>query len=162
MGKLDLMEQMRVAAWSGEVVLLKDRLETVEAIQDILYRSLEEQIIRDITDREFLFYAPESGSWKEALLRRNKADKSDYSIVLNRFTEEELQRLWELSHIADPVTEKEQLDMLHTALRLAWGYESMMNSAYLCGEHIQMLRRAKALLAGIYNSAGKDIRGRRL
>lgn len=162
MGKLDLMEQMRVAAWSGEVVLLKDRLEIVEAIQDILYQSLEEQIIRDITDREFLFYAPEAGSWKEALLREHKADKSDYSIILNRFTEEELQMLWELSHIADPVTEKERLDMLHTALRLAWGYESMLGSGYLQGEHIQMMRRAKALLAGIYNSAGKEIRGCKL
>lgn len=160
MGKINLLEQMRLAAWSGEVMLLKGRLELVEELQDILYQSLEEQIIRDITDRGFLFYAPEHDSWKDALIGQGKADKADYSTILERFTEEELQLLWECSHIADPVTEKDRLDMLHTALRLARGYESMLDSGYLQGEHIQMMRQAKAILTGIYNSTEKEIRGR--
>lgn len=156
MGKLDLIEKLHMAAWSGEMVLLKDYVTEMEEIREVLYAYAENQILGEITDRNFGFYAPEYASWSEALLENNKSQKKDYAVILHtKFTEEELSELWELSHIAGQVTDEYRLQMLYAALRLMKQYESMSNAAYGQKDHVHTLRKAKAILAGIYNSAGK-------
>lgn len=158
MGKLDLIEKLNMAAWSGDMLPLKNHAEELEDIKALIYQSVEDQIVQDITDREFLFYAPEYSSWTEALLGKNKnrASQADYSVILNtKFTEEELAELWELSHIADPLSDDDRLNMLTVAIGLAQKYESILDSGSQQEGLRQLRRKSIAFLKGLYNVADK-------
>lgn len=107
MDYLKLLNDLLIMVKTGEIKLEEDARYAeamLRKIQSIVRDALYEMVVRDVTDMETEYYAPEHESWKAFMLWRN--GYQDYETVLNEsFQEKELEALWQNSHIAEDMPE---------------------------------------------------------
>lgn len=107
MNKLELLDELIIRVKTKEITLqegTEDALTTLLDIVRVVEQSLYDEIVRDITDSRTEYFAPEYPSWKHFLADCN--GYGDYRQMLIKFTNEELESMWQNSHIAEDMTEE--------------------------------------------------------
>ncbi|MBD5536785.1 MAG: hypothetical protein HDQ99_14270 [Lachnospiraceae bacterium] len=152
---LKLLNDLLIMVKTGEMELEEDARYAeamLRKIQDIVRDALYEMVVRDVTDTETEYYAPEHESWKAFMLWRN--GYQDYETVLNEsFQEKELEALWQNSHIAEEMPESKikeemmqqigQLKMISLVSKTASSEKS---------QKVRSLEESiKARIRGLYN-----------
>ncbi|MBD5480820.1 MAG: hypothetical protein HDR14_16320 [Lachnospiraceae bacterium] len=104
---LKLLNDLLIMVKTGEIKLEEDAAE-VEAmlrmIRNTVKDALYERVVRDITDMETEYYAPEYASWRE-YLSDTDGNKDYEDVLFESFEEKELEALWQNSHIAEDMPE---------------------------------------------------------
>lgn len=164
MGKLSLLEELEIKITTGELVLesctsgqnllnLEESLQVLRDIRNCVTDVIKEEIINDITNPETVFYAPEYSDWQTFLNLAN--GNEDYAQVLQmEFSEEDLELLWQNSHISEELTEEEikkalvrqigQLKMLALVKRQGFQPSEPQKSG-------RIIQSAEARIKGLYN-----------
>lgn len=108
MNKIALLNTLIVMNKSGEINTGENQNDADKMLQDIkmaIIENIRNEIFRDITDIHTGYYAPDFENWKQFLNYCN--GNADYEAVLNDFEEEELEKLWQASHITEPMADED-------------------------------------------------------
>jgi len=108
MNKIALLNTLIVMNKSGEINTGENPKDVDKMLQDIkmaVMADIRNEIFRDITDIHTSYYAPDFENWKRFLNYCN--GNADYEAVLNDFEEEELEKLWQASHITEPMADED-------------------------------------------------------
>lgn len=155
MNHLAFLDELLVMVNTGEINTVEGKNDSIEMLQNIkmiVRRELCNEVVRDVTDARTEYFAPEYESWKTFLSDCN--GDADYEQVLeDSFTEEELEILWQSSHITEELTEEQvkedillqigQLKMLEIVNR--------KHKARNPIKALEMTAEIKARLQGLYN-----------
>lgn len=121
MGKLNFLEELLIMVRNGEIrteEAPEDAGKLLLEIRQIVCEKVQEEIYSDVTDGQTMYYAPEYESWKTFLNKCNGT--ADYKEVLEEsYTEEQLENLWQSSHIMEDMPREQiteellyQIDLL--------------------------------------------------
>ncbi|MBQ9135969.1 MAG: hypothetical protein IJX66_07765 [Lachnospiraceae bacterium] len=110
MDKLSLLDELLVKVSTGEIKTDTGDKETVAKILSEIRQVIEvatyAEIVQDVTNLHTGYFAPEYPSWKHYLI--DCRGDEDYRTVLEQaFTNEELEALWQNSHIEEEMSEKQ-------------------------------------------------------
>ncbi len=156
MDKLTLLDELIIRIGTEEIKMSeessKENVETLVWIGQIVENALYEEIVQDITNLQTAYYAPEYDSWKQFLADCNGYE--DYIQVLHkRFSEDELENLWQSSHISEDMEEAE----IKEKMMLQIGQLKM--HSLICKKckpampekTLQRMNEIKARIQGLYN-----------
>lgn len=156
MDKLSLLDELLVKVSTGEIKTDTEDNDAAAKILSEIRRVVEAaiyaEIIKDVTNLHTGYYAPEYPTWKHYLNDCNGFE--DYRIVLEQaFTNEELEALWQNSHIEEEMAEaqiKEDICMQIGQLKMLQLVEKI--AAPRNPEKARMMIEAiKARIWGLYN-----------
>lgn len=109
MTKLQLINLIDIMLKNGEI-LIENTAEAellLREIRECVCQNIQREIWNDITAQQTGFYFFEHASWKE-MLEVQKGSDTDYAIVLQEaFDEDELDVLWNYSHIEEELDDTE-------------------------------------------------------
>ncbi len=108
MNKIALLNTLIVMNKSGEINTGENPKDVDKMLQDIkmaVMADIRNEIFRDITDIHTSYYAPDFENWKQFLNYCN--GNADYEAILNDFEEVELEKLWQASHITEPMADED-------------------------------------------------------
>lgn len=154
MDKLELIETLIVMIQTGEIKLgvpTRESDELLRRIWQIVWADQQLEIVRDITDIHTEYFAPEFDSWHDFLNYCNGSD--DYSRVLDGYTEEQMELLWQNSHVQDALDEMQiKTEMIkligqRKVLELAGQTESATGTA----KRMMTIHAIDARLRGLYS-----------
>lgn len=155
MDRLALLDELVVMVRAGEIATVEGNEETEQLlleIRRIVHETLSEEIYKDITASDTSYFAPEYESWMNFL---NYCDgNSDYAAVLEEsYTEEELESLWQCSHIMEELTEKKAIDALILAMKQLKMLQLVRKSFVPCDPQRERKIREglRAQIIGFYN-----------
>lgn len=152
---LAFLDELLVMVKTGEINTVEgkeDSIEMLENIKMIVRRELCHEIVRNVTDARTEYFAPEYEAWKTFLSDCN--GDADYEQVLeDSFTEEELESLWQSSHITEEMTQEEiKADILLQIGQLK--ILEKVNKTHKASNPVSMLHvtsEIKARIQGLYS-----------
>ncbi len=156
MDKLSFLNVVQKMIETDEIKLVEtdkcDAMNTLDDIRLTVRQELRDEVIRDITGAKTIYYAPDFDTWQDFLAFCN--GNPDYETILRtQFTHDDLECLWQSSHIAEEMTEREieqeitqqisQLKMLELVNRMS------------CPDFPEKMNKTKEILKanvlGLYN-----------
>ncbi len=156
MDKLSLLDELLVKVNTGEIKTDTEDNEVaakiLSEIRQVIEAATYAEIVQDVTDLHTGYFAPEYPSWKHYLNDCNGYE--DYRTVLEQaFTNEELEALWQNSHIEEEMTEAQikedickQIGQLKM-IQLVQKTSTMRNPKKVR----TMIEGMKARIIGLYN-----------
>lgn len=107
MNRLTFLDELLIMVRSGEIKTEESSDDAERLLLNfkcMVYEELKKEIFEDVTDIQTVYYAPEFDSWKAFLNHCN--GNEDYAAVLAQTcTEEQLEQLWQSSHVMEDMTE---------------------------------------------------------
>lgn len=155
MDKLALLDELATMVHDKKIEVTEDATDAEKMLLDIrriVHESLSHEVVSDITNRFTHFYAPDFDSWKSLLCSCN--DNQDYATVLETYTEEELDSLWQHSHRVSKMDIKALSMQLYATLATFKMYEILTKQKKLPSDPKEYQINQQKILAqmkGLYN-----------
>ena len=155
MDKFAFIDELISMIRTGELKTVEgadDSIKMLEDMQLMVMESLHNEIIRDITDERTEYYAPEFKSWQQFFSYCN--GNADYEKVLcSSFSQKELETLWQNSHIAEELREKEIEEKLLLEITQLKMLEIKQEASVFMNPilMLQTKEAIKARIVGLYN-----------
>lgn len=155
MDKLAFLDELVIMVQTGEIMPEEGSESAKKLLMDIrriVHESLAEEIYNDVTDTKTAYFAPEYKSWKTFLSDCN--GNIDYKVVLEEsYTEEELESLWQCSHIMEDMTREQIRDDLFLQMCQLKMMSLVRKNATLVNPQSEKrtLEGIKARIKGLFN-----------
>lgn len=115
--KLAFVEELFALNIEGKLSTSSDKAKATHMLAElraIVIKHLKEELIDYMTDIHTEYYAPEYTSWRECLLNTYALEHAECERILWLFDEDELECMWQNSHITEELTTVEvQKDIIH-------------------------------------------------
>lgn len=156
MGKLSLLDELEIMINTGEITTAESKeeaLASIKAIKKMVERQIMQEIWNDVTNYDMGYYAPEHPDWQHYLNWLNGGE--DYEQVLaTKYTNTELEVLWQNSHISESLTEKkikEDLTLQIGQLKMIFLLHRMGGKPCRPEKMESIIQEIKARIKGLYN-----------
>ena len=153
MDKLAFLDELIVMIRTGEIHTVEPVQDAEQMLSDIkvtVAQNLHREVFDDITSPDTGFYAPEHVSWKAYLIHCN--GYADYAAALDEYTEDELDGLWSISHIAEDLSDESLMREAFKALNNLKAIHLIeLADPEAANDYCSVKEQFLAKLKGIYN-----------